>query len=176
MPQVFFSLFFYGCLRWLQVIRTWKWNWETGNLFHFNFLHFKTSSLWTGQWVVPAGLPFSLYLQEVLQLDEIQLDKKFGATAGDADMGRRFPCLLFGSFHFSLDYIYYHYFRFHLFCSSERMLDKHSRSAASLGHGHHSLVCVSGTVLIYIREHQALKARLETAVPACGSGFKLDGL
>lgn len=53
--------------------------------------------LLSGQRMIPAGLPFHLDLQEVVQPDEMQLDKMFGATAGGADMSRRFLHLLFSS-------------------------------------------------------------------------------
>lgn len=79
----------------------------------------------------------------------------FGATAGDGGMSRSFLCLLLSSFNFSLDYLYYRYFGFHLLCSSERILSKHSRPAVSLVRGQDSL--------IYIGEDQA--AGLTPAAP-----------
>lgn len=79
----------------------------------------------------------------------------FGATAGDGGMSRSFLCLLLSSFNFSLDYLYYRYFGFHLLCSSERILSKHSRPAVSLVRGQDSLIDVSGRAPIYIGEDQA---------------------
>lgn len=100
--------------------------------------------------MIPTGLPFYSYLQEVVQLDEIWLDKMFGATAGDADMSGRFLCLLFSGFNFSLDYLCYHYFGFHLFCSSERIPSTHSRLAASPVRGRDSLVHGSGRAPMHV--------------------------
>lgn len=134
----------------IQVIRTRKLNWETGNHFLFNFPHSKIFSLLAGRRVIPAGLPFSLYLQGVVQLDEIQLDKRFRATAGDAGMSRRFLCLLLGSFNFSLGNLYHNCFGFHLLCSCGHGLSKHPRAAVSLVHRQERSGRVSGRGAIRI--------------------------
>lgn len=83
-----------------------------------------------------------------MQLDEIQLDKIFGATAGDTDLS----CLLFISFTLSLYYhsFYYYYYlfgfhpfhssKFHPFHSSKCVLSRNPRAHALLVYDQDSLV------------------------------------
>lgn len=93
-----------------------------------------------------------------MQLDEIQLDKIFGATAGDTDVS----CLLFFSFtfspHYHSYYYYYYLFGFHPFHSSKCILSRNPRAHALLVYGQDSLVHLMCRARSHIRGSSGVQA------------------